>query len=212
MNEVTFVIEGHNLWRDPEVYWEGVRAENVTLLPGMRGITAAFQIKKLFDAQQVDLQRQQFRRTSLIIALRNSKAQAFPIDFYGQRLGTNHEQCEGPTVSAQGYDRDAPTIHRVAPSTIYACSVSRSLQFFISGTNLGSFNGTQGEATPGRVLFGTAEGTPTVLQSDAPFVAMIVASFPDLDLSGITIDSKIPLTVATSSGLDSKDVTVRPCK
>ena len=63
MNEVTFVIEGHNLWRDPEVYWEGVRAENVTLLPGMRGIAAAFQIKKLFDAEHETFSGNSFVRT-----------------------------------------------------------------------------------------------------------------------------------------------------
>jgi hypothetical protein len=212
MNEVTFVIEGDNLWRDPEVYWEGVRAENVTLLPGMRGITASFTIKKLFDAEQVDRQRQQFRRTSLLIALRNSKSQVHLIDFYGHRLGENQKQCEGPVVSAQTYIPNAPTIHKVAPSTIYACSISQSPQFLISGKNLGSFDPKQRKATSGHVLFGATKGTPKLLDENDPVIASIVVSFPDLQLPSITSESKIPLTVATPVGLDSKDVAILPCK
>ena len=212
MKEVTFVIEGENLWRDPEVYWEGVRADNVTLLPGMRGIAANFQTKKLFDAELKDLQKQQFRRTFLIIALRNGPPQVRAIDFYGHRRGKDHEECEGPTVSAEAYDPRAPTIHSVAPSMIYACSFSPLSQFLISGVNLGVFKQESGEATPGEVLFGTAKGQAELLRSKDPLVAMLKVSFSNLDLSGIPKDSKIPLTVATHIGLDSKDVTVHPCK
>ncbi|MDQ3830252.1 MAG: hypothetical protein M3361_13330, partial [Candidatus Tectomicrobia bacterium] len=136
MNNVTFVIEGNNLWRDPEVYWEGIRGEKIRLLPGMRGITADFSIKQLFGTAQGGLQKRLFRPTQLIIAIRNGETTIVPIGVYGHRLG-NSEQCEGPAVSAPS-NEFAPRIHAVAPNTVYACSsFSRSQRFLIKGANLG---------------------------------------------------------------------------
>lgn len=47
--DITFLIEGSNVWRGTEIYLGGIRARNVTVLPDMKGIAATVNIGQLFS-------------------------------------------------------------------------------------------------------------------------------------------------------------------
>jgi hypothetical protein len=44
--DVTFLIEGSDLWRDPKVYFQGRRTEQVEVLPDMVGLAATFHLQE----------------------------------------------------------------------------------------------------------------------------------------------------------------------
>jgi hypothetical protein len=149
--EVTFVIEGKNLWRDAEVYWEGIKGTKITVLPGMRGITAHFTIDNFFGAEKRDILKKRIRKTTLLVETRGQHATA-PVNFYGHRLPKDKklkdekdekdekEICDGPTVSAEdepiGTSVPPPRIHAVAPAILYTCAPNKEVTFVINGTFL----------------------------------------------------------------------------
>jgi hypothetical protein len=49
------LIRGYNLWRNPEVYMNNIRADKVSILPNMEGIYAHFTSKILIDSNLGDL-------------------------------------------------------------------------------------------------------------------------------------------------------------
>lgn len=145
--EVTFVIEGDNLWRDAEVYWEGIRGDEITVLPGMRGITAHFAIDKFFGAEKMDKSNKRARGTTLVVQTRGHRVPT-EVMFYGDRSGINklkketgqpEWECDGPTVSAESEPQIRilpPKIHVVSPATVYACTQKKQITFVIEGVNL----------------------------------------------------------------------------
>jgi len=152
--EVTFVIEGKNLWRDAEVYWEGIKGTKITVLPGMRGITAHFTIDNFFGAEKRDILKKRIRRTTLLVETRGQHVTA-PVNFHGHRLPMDKklkdekdekdekekkEICDGPTVSAEdepeGNSVPPPRIHAVAPAILYTCTPNKEFTFVINGAFL----------------------------------------------------------------------------
>ncbi len=47
--EITFLIEGRNVWRSTAVYVGGVKARDITVLPDMKGIAATVDVGQLFS-------------------------------------------------------------------------------------------------------------------------------------------------------------------
>ncbi len=150
--EVTFVIQGDNLWRDAEVYWEGVKGDQITVLPGMEGITAHFTLDHFFGAEKQGSPERHARKTSLLVATRGQQVTA-EVMFYGHRYkvkktseGENIPsdipiECDGPIVSAEPGDEMnstsfPPKIHAVTPASLYACSRNTKVSFAIEGAYL----------------------------------------------------------------------------
>jgi hypothetical protein len=152
--EVTFVIEGDNLWRDAEVYWEGVQGKEITVLPGMRGITARFNLDEYFKTHKIDSPKNRARRTILLVETRGER-DVYPIVFYGHRnignegskaLAGGKELCEGPIIPADNdyYNELPPKIYAIAPAIWHACKEEKDITFLITGTNLENKVGPSG--------------------------------------------------------------------
>ncbi len=220
---VTFVVKASlpsqqiQLWRDPEVYWEGKRARSITVLPGMKGIAAKFEESempdlfgfdpppKAFDPMRIsennvrhttimETSGDNVRHTTIQVLARNMTTHPQTVNIHGKKV--RKEKSTEITCSDDSLPdfspKAGPVIESASPYVLSACS-DGNVSFFISGTH---FVPSEYSPFKGEVLLGGNIGKATLLEKEQPL--------PPKDFGGeLSVPSQVPGTVlkATFSNL-----------
>lgn len=148
--DVTFLLEGANLWRGPRVFLSGIEMTEARVLPDMRGITIKGNLDDYFKLSADANRGKKTDSVSfleLTVATRDGIASAV-LKVIGARGSA--DSCASPATLADGQsqlERDpdtkpkqnkpavkVPAISGIAPLSVAACA--DQAQFVVSGKNL----------------------------------------------------------------------------
>ncbi|MCA6115492.1 hypothetical protein J6524_11385 [Bradyrhizobium sp. WSM 1738] len=205
---VTFLIYGANIWRNTEVYFGGLRAKQITVLPDMEGIAATFELMDLLDQKNSAKNPLGYEEVALRVNTRNGNDWR-PIRVMGQRA--QNGECQSPynvtTPIVRARQRRAPVVFELSPSSIQGCADPALI--VLSGQNLVSVDTKQlitefylGGQKADAKLIGAAE------EAGAPEVVELVTKMPP-DMRQVA--GRTQLIAANRNGMVSMSLEIAAC-
>jgi hypothetical protein len=158
---VVFQIGGSNIWRAERVYFGGVPAISVDVLPDMKSIAAKFDMNLVFGT--LSNTENTVESVPLVVASKQGESPALPILVIGKRQPTSGgTACQSPILLPTTAKSLPPTVVDVTPHEV--CSGTTLVPLVVHGINLPAdlvAIPTFAEASPKKDRT-TARATPTI--------------------------------------------------
>jgi len=132
-NAATFQISGANIWRASSVFLGSTAATDVVVLPDMNGISAQFDMTKVFG--ELATSGNTLQVVPLSVSAPQGEALSLPVYILGNRQSANGATtCQSPITTATTYELLPPMVLMSSPSKV--CAGAKSVPVTISGINL----------------------------------------------------------------------------